>query len=596
MMFTSARSAAGAPAIDFSPPPLSTAEWIEANYRLPATNLVAPGQLMKLTAWQRAFLDDYDDPDVHDQILKVPTQLGKTDVETGIVCSEMDRRAGNIAFAMDTKERADDWRKDRLAEAIKIHPRLCMTAGHDKQRHYAFNRRNVGFSGGSLYLMSAATLGDATSVNARLVIADEIERYTNANFIGDLIDRMTTAMGWHFIGSSTPLYQHDSVITQMYDDRDQRRWTVRHEACGHEITLDWDGVGEYSGRRGLYCVSCGREIDNEERTYMTEAGRFVPHNHDAGPGRRSYHLTAFSHPLHTLERIWDALESKELPAFKRTWMGEATQETVLEPAVADDAFTKRLYAPRIEVFTRPLIVGAVDYQGQRTGAHAHVGPNDRLEGMITEWYRSRETGEISSTGRILAMAQFPFAGGSEWTDSEDWLIDFAPWITLVDANADTAVVKEGVAGWGVKWRGLLREFDDRLGAGTYLTAGYGGPLTEEERENWNRLRVTRLSGGDIDLRLGADNLKWDTTAMLARGDITAEREGLPDNLPQELTSEILVRREHRLSRGNRPVEYRWVKKRRQPNEAWDLLNMCYAGSYYVAFRERREAQRKRNRR
>ena len=174
-----------------------------------------------------------------------------------------------------------------------------------------------------------------------------------------------------------------------------------------------------------------------------------------------------------------------------------------------------------------MITAAVDYQGQRTGATAHVGPNDRLEAMVMEWYRSRETGEISATGRILAMSQFPFADGTEWTDCEDWLLAFAPWITLVDANADTAEVKEGVSNWGIKWRGLLREFDDQAGAGTYLTAGYGGPLTEEERENWNRLRVTRLSGGDIDLRLGADNLKWDMTASMARGDITAERSTTP---------------------------------------------------------------------
>ena len=380
----------------------------------------------------------------------------------------------------------------------------------------------------------------------------------------------------------------------MYEARSKSRWEVVHEACGHSILLDWTGVGKYDGRYGLYCVSCGAEIDNEERVYMTERGRFVAQQ-DA-PGRMSYHLTALSHPLTTLERIWEAAETKEEPAFKRTWMAEATEEVLLEPATNDDAFVERLYAPRIEVFSRPLITAAVDYQGQRTGATAHVGPNDRLEAMVMEWYRSRETGEISATGRILAMDQFPFADGSEWTDCEDWLITFAPWITLVDANADTAVVKEGVSNWGIKWRGLLREFDDQAGAGTYLTAGYGGPLTEEERENWNRLRVTRLSGGDIDLRLGADNLKWDMTAAMARGDITAERSTTPDNLPQELTSEILVRREHRLSRGNRPAEYRWVKKRRQPNEAWDLLNMNYAGSYYVAFRERRMARKEANRR
>ena len=379
----------------------------------------------------------------------------------------------------------------------------------------------------------------------------------------------------------------------MYEAGTKSRWEVRHEACGAQIVLDFTGVGKYQGRYGLYCVSCGAEIDDEERRRITEAGQWVPQQD--GGAHASFHLTALSHPLHTLDRIWEAVEEKDQPSFKRTWMAEATEEVLLEPAKADDEFTRRLYSPRIEVFARPLIVAAVDYQAQRTGSTAHVGPNDRLEAMVTEWYRSRDTGEISGTGRILAMKQFPMADGTEWDDCEDWLIGYAPWITLVDANADTAEVKEGVQQWGMKWRGLLREFDDQMGAGSYLSAGHVGPLGEE-KESWNRLRVTKLNGGDIDLRLGTDNLKYDVTAMLRSGDITAERSATPDNLVQELTSEVLVRREHRLSRGNRPAEYRWVKKRRVPNEAWDLLVMCHAGAFYVQFRERRMARKEANRR
>ena len=197
MKFTSGKSAAEG-GIDFSPPPSGTADWIEANYRLPATNLVTPGQLMKLTAWQRALCDDYDDPDVHEQVLKCPTQVGKTDWETAIVESEMDRRAGDIIFAMDTGDRVNDWRRGRLGESVQLHPRLSQTVGHAGHRRYTFNRKTVGGAFGDLHLMSAATLGDATSKNARLVIADEIERYTNANFIGDLLDRLTTALGWKF--------------------------------------------------------------------------------------------------------------------------------------------------------------------------------------------------------------------------------------------------------------------------------------------------------------------------------------------------------------------------------------------------------------
>ena len=197
MKFTSGKSEAEG-GIDFRPPPSGTADWIEANYRLPATNLVAPGQLVQLTAWQRGILDAYDNPDVHRLTLLLPTQVGKTDVETGIILSEMDRRAGDLIFAMDTEPRANDWRRGRLSEAIQLHPRLSETAGHSKHRRYVFNKKTVGFSGGELHLMSAATLGDATSKNARVVIADEIERYTNANFIGDLIDRLTTALGWKF--------------------------------------------------------------------------------------------------------------------------------------------------------------------------------------------------------------------------------------------------------------------------------------------------------------------------------------------------------------------------------------------------------------
>ena len=106
MKFTSGKSEAEG-GIDFRPPPSGTADWIEANYRLPATNLIAPGQLMKLTAWQRALCNDYDDPDVHEQVLKCPTQVGKTDWETAIVESEMDRRAGDIIFAMDTGDRVE---------------------------------------------------------------------------------------------------------------------------------------------------------------------------------------------------------------------------------------------------------------------------------------------------------------------------------------------------------------------------------------------------------------------------------------------------------------------------------------------------------
>ena len=42
MKFTSGKLEAEG-GIDFRPPPSSTADWIEANYRLPATNLIDAG-------------------------------------------------------------------------------------------------------------------------------------------------------------------------------------------------------------------------------------------------------------------------------------------------------------------------------------------------------------------------------------------------------------------------------------------------------------------------------------------------------------------------------------------------------------------------
>lgn len=387
-------------------PILTVSEWAERHRVLSSESSPEPGR------WRNSrtpYLVEVMDAlstysPVRSVALMFGAQLGKTECVNNWTGYVIDAAPGPMLSVLPRVEDARKISQQRVAPLIRSSPRLRAKVRDPRSRDSGNTTFSKTFPGGIFMLTGANSAPGLRSMPIRYLAMDELDAYPDdVDGEGDPIKlaeaRTSNFRNAKLLKVSTPTVAGASKIEEEFDDGDQRRYFVPCPECGHEQHLVWanlrfDTRTDARGRErvvpdsvGYACESCAVLIREQAKPAMLAAGRWVPMNPDARPGRRSYHLSSLYSPwFRWLDLAEEWVEAKrdteKLKTFVNTRLGETWQEKGEAPGWEQLYHRREDY--RIGTVPEGVVVVTCGVDVQR----------DRLEAEVVGWGRDLESWSI----------------------------------------------------------------------------------------------------------------------------------------------------------------------------------------------------------
>lgn len=449
-------------------------------------------------------------------------------------------------------------------------PELKKRFGSRTARSTINNSSLKEFEGGKLVVVSAGSPASLASHPARLVVADEVDRFPvslrkEGDPIGLLRARQTTFARRKAIFLSSPTQVGASRIEALFAEGDQREWHWRCR-CGTDHLPQWDYVEWVPGdpAAAQYVMPCcGLIMDDVDRWRAMEAGRWIA-TATGLPGVRSYRFRGLSSPwirLSDLAREHEAAKGSaiKLQPFYNTRLGLPFETDVGEGVDADavSAMAEDYPADGVPAHAALLTAG-IDVQGGWIAVEI-IAWGDGDEGWVVQWHEvPGEARDPATWARVAEILEQPFSHPSGA-------------ILFVEAAAiDSGFETQACYEFSSKHRARGKRWFACKGA-----AGPGKAL-------WTR-------GGDVTRSLarfflvGVDGGKAQILSGLAQaeggpGKIHTRR-SLPEHWFEWSTAEEQVQRE---TSGGVKVEWR-LKRGKKRNEALDCSVYALAARYSAEF-------------
>jgi phage terminase large subunit GpA-like protein len=542
----------------FQPPPeITVSEWAEAERIIPQGN-AEPGR------WSNARvpyavepMDALNDDTVHTIIIAGAAQSSKTAIGENIVGWTATHDPCTILWA-GPNDAASETASTRFDTIIAATPVLAERFGTRTARSRINNVGLKTYDGGRLVFVSAGSPSSLASHPARIVIADEVDRFPTSlrkegDPIGLLRARGTTFARRKFVALSSPTQEGASRIEALYEEGDRREWHWRCECTADHVPqwehVTWTPGDPLSARYAMPC--CGLVLEDGQRWQAMQRGRWIATG-EGRPGVRSYRFRGLSSPWIKMDELVAEYEAaKGQPSRQAPWFNTRLGL----PFAADvgdglDAATLQELAEPFHTHVCPdraaLLVGAIDVQGGWI-ASSVVAFGDADECWLLRF--DQTDGDIKDPAtreRIEAlMAQkFQHPSGA--------VLDIE--VVAIDSGYETQHVME----WSMKQRALGRKW--------YAVKGQAGP----GRPIWTR-------GGDVSRSLGklfivgTDQAKDQIAAGMAMTEAGPAKVHIPRDMPAHvyewLTNEEVVTKD---IGGVAKREWR-VKRGQRRNEPFDLL-------------------------
>ena len=279
-------------------------KWCERNIRLPPDS-ANPGPL-RFRRWQREMLRTMLDLAVTQTAAAIGTQLGKTTLMMAGLGYIIVNEPQKVLLALPNEELKGRFAEEKLEKSLVASPvvkdRLIPTGKGTLGKDY------IRFVGGGLYYAISGSEATMSSIDAQLVIGDEVERYArlsdSANPLSNLESRGEAFEGrerrWLF---SSPGDADRSLIWPEVERGGLARLYV---SCPHERGFMQVWEEENVRDDVIYCVSCGAAWDEEQRLWSLDTGPMEWRRQmKAQEGYAGYQLSALysRRPLsHTMAR------------------------------------------------------------------------------------------------------------------------------------------------------------------------------------------------------------------------------------------------------------------------------------------------------
>lgn len=554
----------------FAPPPATTvSEWAAEHRIIPRGN-AEPGRWSNDRApYAVEPADAVSDDATHTIVITGCSQSSKTEMAANVVgwAAYVDPCTVVWAVPSDLGAQTASSRFDSMIEAT---PELRKRFGSRTARSQINNTSLKEFPGGKLAIVSAGSPGSLASHPARLVIADEVDRFPvslrkEGDPIGLLRARMTTFARRKFIAMSSPTQAGSSRIEALFGEGDQREWHWRCD-CGAEHIPSWEQVEWQPGQpqTARYTMTCcGLVLDDAGRWRAMQRGRWIA-TAEGLPGVRSYRFRGLSSPWIKLAELAQEFEAAKgspikLAPWFNTRLGLPFESEVGEGADADAVRElAEAYSGNAVPAEAALITAGVDVQAGWI-AVSIVAWGDGDECWPLQWHEVPGEARDPKTWEAVATVldqQFRHPSGAVLPIEA----------SAIDAGYETQAVYE------------FSQRQRARGKRHFATKGVAG----SGRALWTR-------GGDITRSLarfflvGVDGGKGQIIAGLAMPDAgpgrVHSRAEFPPHWWEWATAEEQVQRE---TAGGVKVEWR-LKRGQKRNEVLDTLVLALAVRYSADF-------------
>ena len=491
-------------------------------------------------------------------VLMKAAQTGGSNAGLNFLGYVIHQAPGPILVVQPTVEVAKRFSKQRVTPLVEASPVLKDIVKDPRSRDSGNTILTKEFPGGVLMMTGANSAVGLRSMPVRFLFLDEVDGYPmDADDEGDpvalAIQRTVTFANRKIFLVSTPTIKGFSRIEMAYLESDQRRYWVPCPSCKKEQVLEWAQIRWPKEHRELafyLCIHCGAEIQEYQKGWMLERGRWIPEAE--GDGKTAGFSLSGLYSPHGWKNSWSsiAVEHGQVykdPARLKTWVNLSLGQSWEEDAERLDGeglmARREEYGPLLPDGVCVLTCG-IDVQ------------DDRLELEIVGWGKDEESWSIEY--RVLwGDPSTP----TLWNDLDAILHRRFPHVRQVpDLPIRAAALDTG-------GHHTLKSYDfcrPRQGRRIWAIKGRGGmgvPI-------WPR-RPSRNNKGKVPLfSIGVDAAK---EALFSR--LRLEKSG-PGycHFPmardveyfKQLTAEHIVTRYHK----GRPIR-EWRKKPNDRNEALD---------------------------
>jgi phage terminase large subunit GpA-like protein len=558
------------------PKNLLVSEWADEYRRLSPESSAEPGQWRTdRVPYLKSVLDAINNPAVEEIIVCSSAQIGKTELLLSVLGYFAHQDPSPILFVLPTIELAETISKDRLSPMIRDTPVLKKRFAANKTRQSNSTILHKIFDGGRITLCGSNSPASLSSRPCRIILCDEVDRFTNTVTEGDVVNlakkRASTFFNRKFILTSTPTLTDTSRIWWAYQASDQQRFFVPCPHCKESQVLMWKQVKweKESPELAWYeCEYCGEGISNVEKNKAIRQGQW---RSTAAPpkgreGAKGFHVSAFYSPWMTLgDVVKEFLSAKDDPALLQTWtnlcLGEPWNEDEGEQVEWQQLIERcEPYAPLTVPNGALLLTAGVDVQ------------SDRLEVSVWGWGSKEESWLIYHAvlwGEPLEQ--------SVWTEL-DLFLD----TTFDHESGATLKISATAIDTGYLSNEIYNFVRLRPGRGLYATKGMSTP---------GRPVLGKPTPQEVSYRgktLKKSVRLWPIGVDTAKGLLYA-RLRLPKSGPGYLHFPIGTEQEYfeQLTAERRVTKYikgfaksEWVKVRKR-NEALDCLVYAYAAAHAV---------------
>ena len=541
---------------------MTVSEWADQNRVLSSETSASPGKWVTYS-FQKEMMDAFSDPLVEQVVIMSGSQLGKTEILLNVLGYHIDLDPSPIMIIQPTLTMAGTFSKNRITPMIRDSKKLSNKVKDPRSRDSGNTVYSKSFTGGSLDLIGSNSPSSASSRPVRILLCDEVDRYSTATTEGDIIGlgkRRTSNFFNRKIGMvSTPTIKGNSRIQQFYEQGDQRKFYVRCPDCNDETLLEWKDV-HFQKDNGILkdahivCKGCGSAWDDSKRVHAISNGYWKPNAEFNGT--RSFWISGlYSMWNSTYEQANYFHQAKDLPETLRVFINTVLAETWDEDAGESvDSYKLKERAEELgDQLPRDVVilVAGIDTQ------------DDRLEITVGGFTRDESLYIIAHD----VLYGDP-SGHQLWQDLDDYLDRVYKHPLGVEMTVRGSCIDSGGHHTSQVYSYVRKNAHRRV----FAIKGVGGesrPLVgRPSKNNIGKVRLFPI-GSDTVKSLIYGRLKIeDGAGMIHFNSI------LDDEYFEQLTSE---RRVERITKGVKRTEWRKIRAR---NEAWDCLQYLF-GAYHI---------------
>lgn len=553
---------------------LTGSQWADLN------RYVAPGTSPEPGEWRtsrvpylREPMDAMTDRTTETVVLMWASQLGKSELLLNVMGFYVDQDPAPQLMLQPTVEAAESFSKERIDPTFRYSPALADKLedgkdGRGTSRKSSTTIRMKHYPGGYLALVGSNSPAGLASRPIRVLLADEIDRYSPTKE-GDPLklanQRTTNFHNRKRCYVSTPTIKGASPIEAEYLKSDQRLYYVPCPHCGHEHFWKWEYVKWDKDEAGnvlpetarIVCPKCG-EIERgayKPNPDILNKGRWIPTNKESRI--KGYHINSLYSPWVNLfslvEEFVTATRNRDkagLMEFINLKLGEPWDEHDGEQDIWEYLHKRREYYPDNSSLPEKVLVltAGVDVQ------------HDRLECTVYGWGDGKECWGIEH--RIIY-------GSPDLPDTWQQLDGFLQQRRCLPSGVQIPVSCTFVdSGDGTYTANVYRYTKARERLRVFSIKGRGGVgvpfLNNPTKSNTEGAMLFSL-GVDAGKSLVMSRLKIDDEGA---GYVHYPRQaecGFNENFFQQLTAEVF---EQKFEKGK--VISGW-KKIRERNEALDCM-------------------------